>query len=152
MEALMTMDSPTDGTPAPPPPPSTPGSPPPPPPAAEGPTGGPPAGGSDNTVMLILSYLGLLALIPFLVEKEDREVMWHARHGLVLTVAEVVFFIVLTIITMVAGFIPVIGCVFALLPMVAALGVIVLHVVCIMKALKGERFLIPNLSEFADKF
>jgi uncharacterized membrane protein len=148
MEALMTMDSPTDGTPAPPPPPSTPSSPPPPPPAAEGPTGGPPAGGSDNTVMLILSYLGLLALIPFLVEKEDREVMWHARHGLVLTVVEAVFFIVLAVLSSV----PLVGCLFMVLAMLAVLGVIVLHVVCIMKALKGERFLIPNLSEFADKF
>ena len=29
-------------------------------------------------------YLGLLALIPLIVEKNDRDVQWHAKHGLVL--------------------------------------------------------------------
>ncbi len=29
---------------------------------------------SNRTVMLILSYLGLLALVPLLVEKDDQEV------------------------------------------------------------------------------
>lgn len=144
----MTTDTPNGGSSTPPPPPSTPAGPPPPPPATGGPSTPPPAGSSDNTVMLILSYLGFLALIPFFVEKEDREVMWHARHGLVLLVAEVAFFIVLTILTM----IPAIGCVFALLTLFAAIGLVVLHVICIMKAIKGERLIIPHVSEFADRF
>ena len=38
---------------------------------------------SNRTVMLILSYLGILALVPLLVEKDDPEVQWHAKHGLV---------------------------------------------------------------------
>ena len=47
--------------------------------------------------MIVLSYLGLLALIPLLVEKNDKEVQWHAKHGLVLLVAEIVLFIGLSI-------------------------------------------------------
>ena len=43
--------------------------------------------------MIVLAYLGPLALIPLLMEKEDQEVQWHAKHGLVLTVAEVAVFI-----------------------------------------------------------
>ena len=52
----------------------------------------PPSGqrSSDKTVMLVLSYLGILALIPLLVEKEDSEVQWHAKHGLTLIVGWIV--------------------------------------------------------------
>ena len=44
---------------------------------------------SNRNVMIVLSYLWLLALIPLVVEKEDQEVQWHAKHGLVLTVRRV---------------------------------------------------------------
>ena len=41
------------------------------------------------------------------------------------------------------------GC---LLVPLAQLGILVFHVVCIAKALEGERLLVPGLSDFADKF
>ena len=47
--------------------------------------------------MLILSYFGLLALIPLLVEKDDAEVQWHAKHGLILMATWIAVSIVLTI-------------------------------------------------------
>ena len=49
-----------------------------PPPA---PAGGAPAS-SDRTMMVALSYLWILALIPLLMKKEDKEVQWHAKNGL----------------------------------------------------------------------
>jgi len=39
-----------------------------------------------------------------------------------------------------------------LLVPLAQLGILVFHVVCIAKALEGERLLVPGLSDFADKF
>ena len=49
------------------------------------------AGSSPNRgVMIVLAYLWPLALVPLLVEKQDAEVQWHAKHGLVLMVAELV--------------------------------------------------------------
>jgi ABC-type nickel/cobalt efflux system permease component RcnA len=48
---------------------------------------------SNRNVMILLSYLWLLALIPLVVEKDDREVQWHAKHGLVLAVAELIFWV-----------------------------------------------------------
>ena len=95
--------------------------------------------------MIVLSYLWLLALVPLLTEKDDAEVQWHAKHGLVLLGSEMVAFFALSIIGAVTGFL---GCVF--LPLLQ-LGILGLHVVCIMKGLKGERFLVPGLSEFADR-
>jgi uncharacterized membrane protein len=103
--------------------------------------------------MLVLSYLGLLALVPLLVEKDDANVQWHAKHGLVLCVAEIILFVVLSIVNFVVG--SVLGplaCLFALLPMVVFLGVLVLHIMMIVKALDGKRLLIPGISEYANRF
>jgi uncharacterized membrane protein len=142
-----------NGTP--PPPPQTPPAAPPPqsPPPSTSP---PPPGGTESpnrAIMIVLSYFGLLALIPLLVDKDDPEVQWHAKHGLVLTVAWVVLFVVLQILVMILGAISGgLGCVFGLLMPLLALAILVIHVICIVKGLNGERFLIPGLSEFADRF
>jgi uncharacterized membrane protein len=103
--------------------------------------------------MVVLSYLGLLALIPLLVEKDDREVQWHAKHGLVLTVVEVIVFIGLQILIMILGAVSGgLGCIFGLLVPIFMVAVLILHVLCIVKGLNGQRFLIPGISEFADRF
>lgn len=141
-----------NGTTPPPPPPAAP------PPASPPPPSSPPpaAGGTESpnrSIMIVLSYFGLLALIPLLVDKDDPEVQWHAKHGLVLTVAWVVLFVVLQIVVMILGAISGgLGCVFGLLMPLLALAILVVHVICIVKGLRGERFLIPGLSEFADRF
>ncbi|MDA1093630.1 MAG: hypothetical protein O3A25_10245 [Acidobacteria bacterium] len=96
--------------------------------------------------MIVLAYLWILALIPLLMEQDDQDVRWHAKHGLVLLGAEIVAFLALGILSGLSGGL---GC---LLVPLAQLGVLVFHVMCIAKALKGERLLVPGLSEFASKF
>jgi len=130
--------------------------PPPPPPPAEPPPQEPAAKEvvSDNrNVMIVLSYLWLLALIPLLVEKDDSEVQWHAKHGLVLTVVEVVVMIGLQVVVMILGAVSGgLGCIFTLLIPIFMLAILIVHVLCIVKGINGQRFLIPGVSEFADKF
>ncbi len=128
--------------------------PPPPPPPAAPPPGPAPGGASgsgggvseNRPLMIVLSYLWLLALVPFLTEKEDREVQWHAKHGLVLTGAEIAIHLVLFVINFFTGCL---GCV---LTGPVVLVQFVIHGICIHKGLKGERFTIPGLSDFADQF
>ena len=72
----------------------------------------PGAPSSNRNVMIVLSYLWLLALVPLLTEKDDKEVQWHAKHGLVLMVAELFIWIVFSI---VLGPLGVLGCIAALL-------------------------------------
>lgn len=109
----------------------------------------PPAGGSsDRTLMLVLSYLGILALIPLLMKKEDPEVQWHAKNGLAMSIAFFVFFIVFNII---AHFIPFLGCALAFIPCIVAIGWLAVTILAIMKAINGERFRLPVISDFADK-
>jgi len=106
--------------------------------------------------MIVLAYLGILALIPLLVEKEDREVQWHAKHGLVLLVAEIALFIVLSILQTIVANIPVIGCLAAIIGLliwfVLTIGILVLHVMCIVKGINGQRFMLPYVSEYANRF
>ncbi len=111
------------------------------------PTGG--TQSSNRGVMIVLSYLWLLALVPLLVEKDDKEVQWHAKHGIVLMLAEIVFWIAIAIVQMVLG--SLLGCLFALLTLPIGLGVIVLHVVAIMKGINGGRLIVPGVSQYADK-
>jgi uncharacterized membrane protein len=102
----------------------------------------------NRTVMIVLAYLWLLALIPLLVEKEDAEVQWHAKNGLVLTAAEIVLWIVFFILTM----IPFLGCVILILQLVLWLGILGLHIFAIIKGVQGGRLVIPVLSDYTSKF
>ena len=103
--------------------------------------------------MIALSYLWILALIPFIVEKEDQEVRWHAKHGLVLLGAEFAINILFTIFSVMIGFVSdSAGCLFSMVWPLFWLAVIAFHVACIVQGLNGQRLKIPGLSDFADKF
>lgn len=123
-----------------PPPPSY--TPPPPP------TGTPPPSATvspNRGLMLVLAYLPPLSIIPLVVEKDDREVQWHAKHGLVLFVVWIILAVLITIIT---TFVPPAGCVLWLVwPLV-----FVFHIILIVQAVSGKRILIPGISEYADRF
>lgn len=129
-----------------PPPPSYNPPPPPPPPSM----GGTPGSVSPNrTVMIVLSYLGILALIPLIVEKDDKEVQWHAKHGLVFLVAEIAASIIIGIV----GFVlPDLGCTGCILQSALLVAILVLHVTAIMKGINGQRLIIPGLSEYVNRF
>ena len=99
--------------------------------------------------MLILSYLFILALIPLLTEKDDQEVQWHAKHGLILSAA----WFILAIGSMILQIIPIIGnilgCVISLAMLV---GVPIITIICIVKAVNGERFKVPVVTDFVDQW
>jgi uncharacterized membrane protein len=111
------------------------------------------AASSNRTIMIVLSYLGILALIPLLVEKEDQEVQWHAKHGLVLLVAEIVLFVVLSIVMAILGHIPCLGAIIGMLLWAAVcIGILIVHILCIVKGVNGQRFTLPVISDYANKF
>src|SRR4030081_1140992 len=51
-------------------------------------------GSPHRGVMIVLAYLWPLALVPLLLEKHDPDLQWHARHGLVLMLAELLVIVV----------------------------------------------------------
>ncbi len=45
----------------------------------------------NNKIMAALAYMGLLVLIPVFAAKESKFARYHARQGLILLIAEVIF-------------------------------------------------------------
>ena len=77
---------------------------------------------SNRNVMIVLSYLWLLALIPLVVE--------------------IVLMLLGTFLSCLVGiFIPIIG-----------LGFLILHIVAIMRGISGQRLIVPGISQYADRF
>ncbi|PZR16040.1 MAG: hypothetical protein DI536_07015 [Archangium gephyra] len=95
----------------------------------------------QDKIQLVLAYFGIFALIPYLTVKDSEFVKYHAKQGLVLNV---IGGVALTIISAIP-FVNLLGCI--LWP-----ALFVIDVLAIMKALKGERWNIPVVSDLATKF
>jgi uncharacterized membrane protein len=99
--------------------------------------------GIDENIEGLLCYvLGFITGILFLVlEKENRFVRFHAMQS-------IVTFLLLFVISMVIGFIPIIGWVIS--PLIGLAGLI-LWLLLMFKAYKGEKYKMPIAGDFAEK-
>ncbi len=118
----------------------------------ETPRGTPPSLSSKRFIMLILSYLGILALIPFLTEKDDREIQWHAKHGLVLAASSIVVLIGVGILNMTLIVLPGPNCLGCGLITLAWLVIVVVHIIAMVKAINGDRLTMPVITDFANRW
>ncbi len=106
------------------------GSVPPPPPAT------PP---SNDALLLVLCYVGLLAIVPYLVARDREGLKFHARQGLAL------------------GLVGVLCAALAAIPFLGFVGflglllVLVLSILGIVKALGGQRWRMPIAADLADR-
>ena len=106
----------------------------------------------NRGVMIVLAYLWPLALVPLLIEKHDPEVQWHAKHGIVLMIAELILlfgYIMLTSIVSLATL--GLGCVLSVFLVFGWVGILALHVVAIVKGINGGRLIIPGLSDYPNR-
>ena len=107
----------------------------------------------NRTVMIVLAYLWPLALVPLVLDKQDVGVQWHAKHGIVLMVAELALLFAFMLFTSMAWLATLsAGCIVSLLGVFIWVGILAIHVVAIIKGVGGGRFIIPGISEFADRF
>jgi uncharacterized membrane protein len=107
----------------------------------------------NRGVMIVLAYLWPLALVPLLLEKRDPEVQWHAKHGLVLMVAELILIVGYMVVASVVSMATLgLGCGLMFLLVFGWIGILALHVVAILKGVAGTRLILPGLSHYADRF
>jgi uncharacterized membrane protein len=107
----------------------------------------------NRGVMIVLAYLWALAIVPLLVEKQDPEVQWHAKHGLVLMAAELIVILAYALMSSLVSLATLgLGCVLIVFLVFAWVGILALHVVAILKGVNGGRLIIPGISEYADRF
>ncbi len=91
----------------------------------------------QNKVMALLSYLGLLFLVPLLAAKDSKFARFHANQGLVLFLAEIVLGVV--------NVIPVLGCIVS---GIGSIAVLVLAILGIINAAQGKAKELPVIGKF----
>ena len=107
----------------------------------------------NRGVMIVLAYLWPLAVVPLLVEKHDAEVQWHAKHGIVLMVAEIVVLAGFGVVTSVISLATFgLGCVLSILGLFLWVAILGIHISAIIFGINGKRLLVPRISEYADRF
>lgn len=105
----------------------------------------------QDRVLLVLAYLGILALVPFLTARKQF-VVWHARQGLLLFGVSMVTLFSMILINVVLWDVHwVLGLLFLLVLLTSSFGILALVVACILKAFEGERWRIPYLGDFVER-
>ena len=78
---------------------------------------------------------------------------WHAKHGIVLMIAELILLFAYIFVTSIVSLATLgLGCVLSLFLVFAWVGILAVHVVAILKGINGTRFIIPGISDYANRF
>ncbi len=107
----------------------------------------PSANNQNSTVMCILSYFGIFALIPYFTQKENAYINWHSRQGLLITAVAIVVSFALGVLSMM----PAIGWIAGLASSLFSLAVLALCVFCMVQACSGRKWAVPGISAFLEK-
>lgn len=109
--------------------------------------------GVDENIGGVLAYCGPMSII-FLVMKESNEfVRFHSVQALFVGVAGMVLWTVLNVFFMsLLGTLGLIGSILqGVVSSAIGLGLLVLWVICIIKAYQGERWKLPIVGDLAEK-
>jgi uncharacterized membrane protein len=105
----------------------------------------------EDKVMLIFSYLWVLAIVPFMVTRREY-VRWHAKQGLILCGVACLLFLG---VIFVGAVLATISRIFAWLFAFGLINLLLLYlaiaIVCVIKAIRGERWAIPFLGDLVEK-
>jgi uncharacterized membrane protein len=96
-----------------------------------------PADVDKNKIFAVLAYVGILFLVPLLAAKESRFARYHTNQGVVLFITGMIGGVL--------SVIPFVGCI--LMPVVI-IGVIVLMVMGIINAARGECKPLPLIGQY----
>ncbi len=97
--------------------------------------------------LLVLAYLPVIGVLA-LVATRDREARWHARNGLLLFAAVAATGGVATIIGILA---PSLACLYAVAMLIVSTLYVLIVVLAVVKALQGQRLMIPGISTYASR-
>jgi uncharacterized membrane protein len=101
-----------------------------------------------RTAMLVLAYLPLLGLIPLVSRRTDADARWHARNGLLLFGGVVAISIAATVVGIV---VPALSCAYGILMFAVLVVYAVIVILAIVKALDGQRLIVPGVSRLASR-
>lgn len=103
----------------------------------------------QNKVMAVLAYIGILVLIPILAAKESKFARFHANQGLILLITEVAYSIFVPVVIKIVAFISyVLAGIVGIALGLAWLLLLVLAIIGIINAVKGEFKQLPLIGQF----
>jgi uncharacterized membrane protein len=105
-----------------------------------------PEASTRRAALLVLCYLPVLQVIALAVEKQDREVRWHARNGLLLFGAVAATGVAATLLGLL---LPSLGCLYGVLILFVIVAYALVSILAIVKAIQGERLIVPGVSRHA---
>ncbi len=95
----------------------------------------------DANIIALLSYLGILIIVPILVDKDNEFVKFHIKQGLVL--------LIVGIATMFIGIVPIIGWLLAPFILLACLIFAIIGIINVLGKKKKE---LPIIGKYANNF
>ena len=99
----------------------------------------------DGRLMAILSYLGILALIPFFAEKNNKYVLYHVKQGLNLFIWEIIGGIAVGII---AALLWRLWIITNIIDTVFGLAILALSLIGIVNVVNGKAKELPVINKF----
>ena len=95
----------------------------------------------ENKGITILSYIGILCLVPLLAKKDSKFAQYHAKQGLVLFIMELIIWVLIVI--------PFLGWIIYIVGIITSL---VFAIMGIMNVVGGKCKELPIIGKFAGKF
>ena len=105
----------------------------------------PSSSSEEDKTMAVLSYLGILVLVPLLLKKDSEFNKFHIQQGLVLLVVWIVW----SIVWWIFAWIPFIGW---LIGLAGWLVLVYLMIVGILNALNGKKKELPIIGQWGKSF
>lgn len=103
----------------------------------------------DNKVMAILSYIGILFLVPLLAADKSKFARYHTNQGLVLFIFDIILGAAVSIIGTILAFIPILGWIVAsIVSLVAGIAILALIIVGVINAANGKAKELPVIGKF----
>jgi uncharacterized membrane protein len=118
------------------------------------PTHTPQGTGLAPNIASLLCYIcaPITGIVFLLIEKENKDVRFHAWQALVFGVAYIVVIILLEILAFIMGMIAsVLGIIIGFFIPIVMLAAFIIWIVCLVKAYQGERWKIPVIGDFSAK-
>ena len=102
----------------------------------------------NNKVMAVLSYIGILVLIPILAAKESPFARFHANQGLILFLCEIIFAVANLILSVIFAFLGPLALLWTLVAALVNIAFLVLLILGIVNAAQGMAKELPLIGKF----
>jgi uncharacterized membrane protein len=114
------------------------------------------AGESKNEKILwgILSYLGILCLLPLLLKKDDSFIQFHAKQGLIMLIVGAIIWVVsipMALLMIIPAIGPIINILWMIILFIIGIPLFILWVIAIIKVIQLETWKMPVIGGFAEK-